>query len=183
MTSPSAVARRYAHALFQVALGGNAEAAVGADLESLERLHDEDPSFLEFLVSPEVFIDRKHEFIDKVFGPRVNALTVRFLHLLVDKKRIASFPEACKEFQRLGEEHRGMVRAQVRTAVPLDSDQEARLKKDLDRITGKQVLIEKIVDPSLLGGVVVNLGNRVIDQSLRRGLKRMREQLMQAEIV
>jgi len=181
MTAASSVARRYAHALFQVALDAGTVDTVAAELESLETLREEDPSFLEFLVSPEVLADRKNEFIDTVFGPRVSELTLRFLHLLVEKKRIASLPDACREFARLGEEHRGLVRAQVRTAVALGPEQEARLKKDLDRITGKEVLIEKTIDPSLLGGIVVNLGNRVIDQSLRRGLKRMRERLLEAD--
>jgi len=179
--TPSGVARRYAHALFQVALEEGATDTVGAELASLEKLRVEDPSFLEFLVSPEVATGRKTEFIDTVFGARLSEQTVRFLHLLVEKKRIEGLPEACREFARLGEEHRGLVRAQVRTAVALSSEQESRLKRDLDRLTGKQVLIEKVVDPALLGGIVVNLGNRVIDQSLRRGLRRMRERLLQAE--
>jgi F-type H+-transporting ATPase subunit delta len=179
--TPSGVARRYAHALFQVALEGGTTDAVGAELASLEKLRTEDPSFLEFLVSPEVPAGRKTEFIDKVFGSRLSEQTVRFLHLLVEKKRIEGLPEACREFVRLGEEHRGLVRAQVRTAVALSAEQETRLKRDLDRLTGKQVLIEKVVDPALLGGIVVNLGNRVIDQSIRRGLRRMRERLLQAE--
>jgi F-type H+-transporting ATPase subunit delta len=181
VTTRSSVARRYAHALFQVALEAETVETVGAELESLEALREEDPSFLEFLVSPEVLTDRKSAFIDAVFGSRLSELTLRFLHLLVDKKRIAGLPEACREFARLGEEHRGLMRAQVHSAVALSAEQQARLKKDLDRLTGKQVLIEAAVDPSLLGGVVVNLGNRVIDQSLRRGLRRMRERLLQAE--
>jgi F-type H+-transporting ATPase subunit delta len=100
----------------------------------------------------------------------------------VDKSRIDFLPEICKEFARLYEEHRGVQRAQVVSAVPLTGDQETRLKAQLDRLTGKDVVLEKSVDRAILGGVVVQLGNRIIDRSFRHGIKRMRESLLRVEV-
>ncbi len=64
----------------------------------------------------------------------------------------------------------------------MSADQEARLKRELDRITRKDVILEKRVDPTILGGVIVFLGPKIIDRSLRRGLKQMAENLLQAEV-
>jgi F-type H+-transporting ATPase subunit delta len=176
----SAVAHKYARALFDVALEeGDAETAA-SELDSISRLREEDPTFLEFLVSPEVQLDQKRRFIDAVFKPRVSPLVVSLLHLLGEKGRINVLPEVCEQYRRLMEEHQGRVRAQVQTAVALSGDQEGRLKKELDRITGKDVIVEKQVNPSLLGGVVVYVGNKVIDRSLQHGLKEMREALLKA---
>jgi F-type H+-transporting ATPase subunit delta len=174
----SALAHKYSRALFDVALEEGRLDTVAAEMDSLYRLREEDPTFLNFLLSPEVQHDQKQRFIDAVFRPRVSSLVVNFLRLLVEKARMGVLPEMCREFQQLVEEHQGRLRAQVQTPARLSSDQESRLKTELDRITGKDVILEKRIEPSLLGGVVVFVGNKVIDGSLRRGLGQMREALL-----
>jgi len=109
-------------------------------------------------------------------------MTLRFLELLIDKKRIAILPEIVEVFDRLMEEHRGVLRAQVYTAIALTSEAERRLKSGLDRLTGKNVMLEKRIDPYVLGGVVVHLGNRILDGSLRNGLSILSETLHRAEV-
>ena len=178
----TAVALKYARALFDSAREDGNLGAVAEAMDSLYRLKVEDPAFLNFLISPEVLTEHKVAFIQVVFASRLDPLVANFLRLLVDKKRIAFLPEMCEEFARLHEEDRGDLRARVLTAVPLGPEQENRLKKELDRITGKNVQLEKSVDPSVLGGVIVHLGNKIIDRSLRRGIVRLRENLLHAEV-
>jgi F-type H+-transporting ATPase subunit delta len=164
----TAVAHKYVRALFDSAREEGTLDRVAGDMDALGRLETEDAAFLGFLVSPEVPTERKMEFLEAVFAPRLSGLAVDFLRLLVDKARIDLLPEMCREFAGLYEEHQGI--------------QEARLKAELDRLTGKQVVLEKRVDRELLGGVVVHLGNTIIDRSLRHGIKRMRETLLRAEV-
>jgi F-type H+-transporting ATPase subunit delta len=178
----TAVAHKYVRALFDSAREEGTLDRVAGDMDALGRLETEDAAFLGFLVSPEVPTERKMEFLEAVFAPRLSGLAVDFLRLLVDKARIDLLPEMCREFAGLYEEHQGIQRARIETAVPLTGDQEARLKAELDRLTGKQVVLEKRVDRELLGGVVVHLGNTIIDRSLRHGIKRMRETLLRAEV-
>jgi len=176
------VALKYARAVFDSALEEGSTDPVGADLASLRALEKDDPAFLNYLLSPEVLTESKLAFVEKVFRPRVAPLVDRLLRLLVEKARIGFLPVICEEYQRLAEEHRGVLRAQVLSAVPLSGGQEATLKAELDRITGKNVVLEKKVDPSVLGGVVVHLGNQIIDRSLRNGIRRLREGLMHVEV-
>jgi F-type H+-transporting ATPase subunit delta len=176
------VAHKYAKALFDASIEAERTQKVAAGMASIRHLKDEEPAFLNFLTSPEVLTEHKSEFIRTVFAPRLDEMTVNFLRLLVDKKRIDLLPEICADFQLLVEEHQGLLRAPVTTAVPLNADQEARLKHELDRLTGKDVILEQRVDPAILGGVIVFLGTQIIDRSLRRGLERMAENLLQAEV-
>ncbi len=176
------IAHKYARALFDASVAEGKAQKVAAGMASIQHLEREEPALLGFLTSPEVLTESKTEFIATVFGPRVDAMVVNFLRLLVDKGRISFLPGICLDFQRLTEEHQGLLRAPVVSAVPLDADQEARLKRELDRITGKDVILEKRVDPSILGGVVVHLGDKIIDRSLRRGLRQLADTLVQAQL-
>ena len=176
------VSHKYAKALFDESVERKLTQKVAADLQALMDLRVEDPAFLNFLNSPEVLTEHKTEFIRSVFGPRTDRLVIDFLHLLVEKGRINFLPEICRDFARLTEEHHGMLRAQVLTAVPLDSEREARLVRELARVTGKQIVLEKKVDPSILGGVVVHMGTKIVDRSLRRGLKELAHNLLHVEV-
>lgn len=178
----SVIAGKYAKALFDASLEEGRTDKVSADIDALSGLHQEDEAFLNFLLSPEVLTESKMEFIAKVFQSRMDPLSTNFLRLLVDKGRINLLPEACEAYRELAEEHRGVLRARVVTAVALDGEREARLKRELDRITGKSVILDKKVDPSILGGVVVHMGNKIIDSSLKQGLKRLGESLLHAEV-
>ena len=178
----TAIAHKYARALFDSAREAGRTDEVGSDMAGLAKLQARDPAFLRFLVSPEVLTERKMEFIKDVFEPRLQEMVTNFLRLLVDKGRINHLPEMCEEFERMYEEHQGKLRAQVMTAIPLSEGQEGRLKSELDRITGRDIQLEQKVDPSVLGGVVVHLGNKIVDRSLRRGLRQLQEKLLRVEV-
>jgi F-type H+-transporting ATPase subunit delta len=108
-------------------------------------------------------------------------MTSGFLRLLVDKGRIVNLPGICSEFRRLSEEHRGFLRAQVEIAAPMLDEQERKLMDELARISGKKILLEKRVNPAILGGAIVHLGGKIIDRSVRRGLRTLADSLLTAE--
>src|SRR5512140_129895 len=144
------IARKYATALFRAALNAGALDAVAGDIESLSDVLVENPAFVKFLSSPQEGPDRKHALLKKLFEHRMAPTTFNFLNVVVEKKRTGHLPEIADEFQELVRQHRGIVKAVVTTAVPLDGEQTGRLKTELDRLTGRTVQIESRVDPQVL---------------------------------
>ena len=134
------VAHKYARALFNAALEeGNLDRVADdmAGLLDLTRSRSQEGNFARFLVSPEVSTEEKIAFLRRVFGPRLDPMTVNFIILLLEKKRILAFLEVSEVFTRMVEEHRGILKARVVSVIPLAGDQERRLKTRLDFLTGK----------------------------------------------
>jgi F-type H+-transporting ATPase subunit delta len=136
---------------------------------------------MRFFLSPEAMAHQKHAFIQAVFEGRVDASVVGALRLLVDKGRSRELPAICREFRRLWEEHQGLVRVQVQTAFPLAQDQEERLKNELQKLSGLDVILEKKINKAMIGGIIVLYRDKIIDNSVRRGLRQLREAMMAAE--
>jgi F-type H+-transporting ATPase subunit delta len=112
----------------------------------------------------------------------VNPLVLRLFELLLIRKRVSYFPEISTSFTRLLEESKNIARAQVRTAVPLDAELERKLQESLEGITGKKILLEKIVDKKLIGGVHVKIGDELLDSTIRTRLRDMKEQLLAVRV-
>ena len=178
----TSVAHKYARAILEASLEEGVLDRVAADMHELGRLEAADPAYHRFLVSPKVLTEHKLEFLNTVFGPRVAPLTLNLLMILMDKGRIDLLPEIVESFEGLVEEHRGLLRARVFSAVALSAEAKDRLKAGLDRLTGKNVVLETRVDPYVLGGLVVHLGTRILDGSLRNGLRTLSERLHHAEV-
>jgi F-type H+-transporting ATPase subunit delta len=177
------VALRYAHALFGAAVQGREAEPVLADLESLEQLYERNRAFQDMLDAPYVLTEDKMAMVERILGGRVSDLVVRFLFLMLRKKRVQHLPLVFEHYRRLVEEHLGIERVRVTTAVPLPEDLAGELRTRLERITGRRVRLEPRVDPAILGGAVVTFAGRIIDGSLRHRLDEMREQLRSARVV
>jgi ATP synthase F1 delta subunit len=102
---------------------------------------------------------------------------------VLGKKRVDQIPGILEKFHDLSRAHRGIVRARVRTAVTLEPALEEQLKAKLGRMTGKTIEVESRVDPEILGGVVVEFENQIIDRSVRRGLDDLRDSLMKVRVL
>ncbi len=179
----SIVARKYALALFNAALKAGKLDEVEADVSSLEAFNAGDDRFMKYMESPQVLTEAKRELLDQALKGRVSELMLRFLHLVLGKKRVDQVPGILETFHELSRAHRGIVRARVRTAVPLDAALEERMKTKLARITGKTIEVDSRVDPEILGGVVVEFENQIIDRSVRRGLDDLRDSLMKVRVL
>ena len=177
------IPRKYATALFSAAREEKAIDQVAADMASLGELISHDGRFVKFLDSPHVSTGDKKALLKSTFEKRISSTAYRFLRLVLDKKRVNYLPGMAVEFEELVRQHRGIVKAQVTTAVPLESDQADRLAGELGRITGKRVEIDSRIDPSVLGGVIVAYENQIIDRSVRRGLDDLRENLMKVRVL
>jgi len=179
---PAAVARKYALALFRAARERGALDAVGGDLAAIGGLLRSDPDFARVLEMPDLPQSEKRAFAGRVLAGRVGPVAVEFLELLLTKGRFGLLAAVVERYRELVEEERGIVRARAVTAVRLTDAERAGLVERLQRVTGKQVLLSEVVDPAILGGVVVTVGDRIIDGSVRSTLRELRDSLLAAPL-
>ena len=183
MARDATVARRYAQALFMAASKKDVVARVGQDLAAL-RTADQaaDDRLRLFLEAPQVPTDQKIEVVEKGLRPFAHPLVVEFLKLLIAKKRLFRMRDIEHEFDQLVEQHQGIVRARVTSAVPLKDAELNGLVASLEQGLSKKVKVDAHVDPAILGGLVVKVGDRIADRSVTTLLSELREQLLAASL-
>lgn len=176
------VATRYAHALLNSADKAGLLGEVAESFDAVMAVIGEKPGLLNFLAAPHISEDKKLGLLDKVFADRIETTLSHFFRLLVEKHRMDSLGDIHEEFQRQVEVHQGFARAVVTTAVPLSDDLEKALMEKLSVMTGRKIVLRKDVDPAVLGGACVSMGDQVIDGTLRTNLTRLRAQLTQTDV-
>lgn len=172
--STTAVARRYARALYEEAEAAGRSEAVDAGMEAVRATLDGSRELRQLFASPTVPPDRKRAVLDRLFGGRVDPLIVRLMHLLVAKGREAAFPDVVRAYERYRDERHGRAEAHVRTALPLSEADTEALRSALEQATGRRVRLRVDVEPELLGGLVVRVGDTVYDGSVRHQLDELR---------
>jgi F-type H+-transporting ATPase subunit delta len=175
--------RRYAQALFLAAEGENAVDRVEADLSALRGLWESFPDLGRLLGNPDLGRREKGEFLDRVFPGGMSPVVRRFLDLLLVKKRIGIFPEAVRDYHDIAEAYRGQSEAEVVTRAPLGPEQRRTLADRLGQVTGKEIRLVEKIDPGVIGGVRVQIRDRVIDGTLRFHLAELRESLLKTHIM
>jgi F-type H+-transporting ATPase subunit delta len=171
------VARRYALALYQEAEARGAVAPTDEDVQALREVLDGSRELTALFESPIVPREKKEAVVTKLFEGRVGELTLRFVRLLLEKEREDLLPVVVRAYGALRDQRLGIVEAHVRTARPLGAGEAQALERTLAERTGKQVRLRTEVDPALVGGLVVRIGDRVYDRSVRHQLGLLREQL------
>ncbi len=181
MNISQSVARVYAQALLDIVEGGADLGRMYDDLHAVQKLVDTDRTFWEFFASPRLDPALKKRVIAEAFSGKLDRPVLGLLHVLVDKRREMVFDNIVDEFDRFKDLREGRMHAEVTAARPLDDDQRAQLKTRLESATGKQIELHEKVDRKLLGGLIVKLGDKVIDGSLRRRLNRLRRAMVAAQ--
>ena len=177
----SAIARRYAGALFQTARDMGAVDAVESDLGLITYTLESNPNLQEVIMHPLIPSSRKKEIVASVFADNVQDVTLDFLYLVIDKRRETILPDVEVEYVALANDYRNVATVQVTTAIALSPDEISLLRAKLESFLGKQVEIQLSEDPQLIGGLVVQIGDTVIDGSVRGYLTSLREKLMGKE--
>ena len=177
MIHSAAVVRRYAAALYSAASAAGTVEKVAGDLHLVASTLRQYPKLRDALIQ-RVTPDRaKRAAVRRLFGERVDPLTLQFLLLLIDKRRERIALDAETAFRKIADERQGIVRAQVTSAVPLSEAELQQTQDLLTRRTGRQVIIDSRVDPAILGGLIVRIGDRLLDGSVRTGIHRLRQAL------
>lgn len=169
------LALRYATAVFELAQEEKSVDAVERDLDALRRMIGESSDLRDLLRSP-IFSRAEHAKAMKAVLDALgaSALTTKFILTLAAKRRLFALPEIVRSFQDMLARQRGEVSAQVTSAQPLSESQLSELRAVLKSRLGRDPRVETRVDPSLLGGLVVKVGSRMIDSSLRTKLQGIR---------
>ena len=176
------VAGRYAEALLRTAKPAGTLAACAESYAGVLEVMAAHRDLVIFLDSPQVREQEKKAVLGKVFGPQLEPVLMDFFNLLIDRNRIELLRDIGEVFAGLVEADGGLVRARVVTAIALPADLETKLRDKLAHVTGKTVILDKKVDPAVLGGVCVTLGDRIIDGTVRTNLDRLRKTLATAQV-
>jgi F-type H+-transporting ATPase subunit delta len=179
MSAPR-VAARYAEALFGLAQERRAVAALRRELADMAELVRGSQELRSLLERPDVSADRKAAALDAALGGRFSRELLGLLEVLVNHQRGEAVQAVSQAFDALADRAEGVVVAEAETVVPLTGQQRQRLVAALARLTGQRVRLEERVDPSVLAGVRLRVGDRLIDGSAAGRLARMREELMGA---
>lgn len=171
----SGVAERYATALFELALEGGALDAVAADIDRFDALMGESADLTRLVRSPVFTPDDQVKAVSAVLDRAgIGGLAANFVKLAARNRRLFAVPDMFRAYRTLLAAHRGEATADVVSAEPLSDAQVADLKAALKGVTGKDIRINAAVDPSLIGGLVVKFGSRMIDTSLKTKLNALK---------
>ncbi|HXI56477.1 MAG TPA: ATP synthase F1 subunit delta [Polyangia bacterium] len=179
MALSGSVGRRYARALFQMGVDRGTFERLGEELGQLADLFQSSTELRQTLENPVFRPSDKRAILEKIL-PRVTPTqeVQRFVLLLLERRRITALPAIARAYRELVDQHTGRVRAAVVSAQTLGPADLDRVRRSLERRTGKKVLIEASVDPALIGGVVARVGDLVLDGSVRTQLASLREKLL-----
>jgi F-type H+-transporting ATPase subunit delta len=179
MTSGS-IARRYVRALFGLAVEQDRVEAWSDALVALQAAVDGSPDLKDVLSNPVYSRDQRREIVRGIARSlALDAEPSNLLFLLGDRNRLAALGDIVRTFRQLADGKLGRIRAQVTSAVPLDPAAEKALAEKLSKATQRQVIVERAVDPELLGGVVARVGSLVFDGSIKSQLEALRRELKQ----
>lgn len=176
MSRPVTAARRYAEAAFEVALGENQLDGWRDDLATAADILGR-PEVGPIVASPAVPLAQRQALAAALLEGRVRPGALRLVNLIVQRGRVGALPRVAEDFVRLLNAHRGVVMATVTSAVPLTADETAAIRSRVEAMAGATVDLRSEVDPDLLGGVTVQVGDRLLDASIRGRLERLRDQL------
>jgi F-type H+-transporting ATPase subunit delta len=171
----SGVAERYASSLFELALEAGAVEAVGADLDKFGALLDGSDDLKRLVASPVFSAEDQFKAITAICEKAgIAGLAINFLKVVANNRRLFVVPGMIRAYRTIAAAHRGEITAEVISAHALDEAQETELKAALKSVTGKDVTVSVTVDPSILGGLIVKVGSRQIDTSLRTKLSTLK---------
>lgn len=173
-TSDRVLAGRYGRALFLAAAEAHDEERVWTDLKEAAQLLSE---AMPALRNPRISAADKKKKAQEALGKKVSPLTLRFLGMLIDKKRFDLLPLMTATLGRHIAEKKNIAKAKVLSAKPIPAEFQERLKERLKIFSGKNIELDIRVDPEVIGGMVVRLGDWVLDGSLRGRLRKMREDI------
>lgn len=175
MARRDTAARRYAEAAFQVARESDALDRWQADLAVLDETLAV-PELRAVIEHPAVAFADKERILRRAAAD-VGAEPLNLVLLMIRRGRPGAIPAMRRHFEELVRRQRGIARAEIRSALPLDKEDRSALERTLARLAGQEVELTELVDPSLIGGISVRIGDRLYDASIRSRLERLRARL------
>jgi F-type H+-transporting ATPase subunit delta len=172
-----AIARRYAGAMFDLALKQNTLDRTLDDVQGLGQLFSKH-TLAYLLREPKVPLQRKEKALRDLVGPKVLPTSLNLALLIVQRGLVDLMPNIAAELRQMVLDYKNQAVAEVTTAAPMDEKQQALVKQALELQTGKTILLQTRVNPDILGGVVARVGDQVIDGSVQQRLQVLKRQLL-----
>ena len=172
------LSRRYSKALFQLAREAGEEEKIGQEIEQFYAAYSSS-ELHQVLTNPAFSIEARKKILTQVVrGQQLAPLTVRFLSLLLDRDRLGQLDGIVSCYRRLLNESKGRLEAKVVSASELEAAAVERLRERLGELSGKEIILQKQVDPELLGGLLIELAGTVYDGSIRTQLEKMKQRIV-----
>jgi len=171
----------YAQALFDAADPGERKAFL-PELQALEKLFSENPEYPRLMDSPSLEKAKRRELLSEAFSGQVDAKVLNFLKVLADNGRFSAFPAIVGEYGQILDRAAGVLAVTAVTAAPLSEEMTERLKAKLAAQTGRTIRLEVRVDPSVLGGILLQYEGKEIDGTVRAKLSALRSQISDAAV-
>jgi len=175
-----ALARRYAQALFELAVEMSVLDQTDNELKFLAEMLSQNNELKHLLNHPNIEAEVKKDIMAKTLDNNVSVMTIHFVFLLIDRRRQNILAMIQREFTRLANQVRNLIEAKVVSATALSSDQEEKLKQVISKCTGKNVQLITEVNSQLIGGAKLQIGDRVMDGSIATALNKMRKELIKS---
>lgn len=168
------ISNEYAEALFALALETESVGEYSAALDTVLKVMNENPEYIDFLASPDIPRQERTGAIESAFGGSIPENVVSFLCLLCDRGRIHTLKDCISDYKKLTDAADGLSTAEVVSAVELTDNEKAALKSKLEKACGHRVELDCSVDKSLIGGVRVTVDGKVIDGSIKQKLHELK---------
>jgi len=179
-------ASRYAQALFEISRLTHEDEEVEAELESFSTSLKKSPELETFFKNPRLSLEQKRIFLEKIYRERNHQIyetLLNFFMVLFEKRRFYLIHEISSNFKRIADEAQGQGVAEIQTAVPLDPQSEAVIVSRLERMVGYKITVKKEIDPTLIGGVVIKLKNKILDGSVKNRIHCLTEALTKLKTI
>ena len=169
---------QYANAMADIALAQGAAEPAGKQLRDFGAAYEQSAELRTFLASPAVGVEDKHVVIEKIAARLGASIIIRnFLFVIADNRRTHLIPDVIAAFEEVIRQREGVAEAEISSAVELSAKQKKEMAATLAKLTGKEIETKYALDPALLGGAVVRIGDTIYDGSLRSRLNEMRARL------
>jgi len=177
------IAITFIKALSEIALKKGQFEQIVKDLDMVCDVILKQDNLKKVLFHPSIPRSSKKDLITKVFGKSVSDLMMNFLRLLIDRRKEGILEFIPDVYKTVIEEKKNVIKATVQTVVPLTGDRLDNFKKQLKKITGKTVELEIVQNPNILGGMIIKIGNKMIDGSVANRLKNLKTKLLSLRTV
>lgn len=177
------IGHRYAKSAFELAEEKGTLDTVHSDMSMFMEVYDESRDFRNMLESPIIKLDVKQKILNRIFGEHFQSDLMKMLvELVVRKNRGMYLPYVAEAFLKIYDEVKGIARGTIHSAIPLSDKQVQQIQETLEKDTGKRFELTEEVDPELIGGFVLKVGDTQFDGSVATALRRARQQLFNGAV-
>ncbi len=171
----SEISKEYAKALFMLAAENKQEETYGEALDAVLTLFSENPQYMQLLSHPGIPLEERFKALEQAFSDAVSTHVLSFVKLLCEKNHVKLFDACVGEYQDLLNAMKKSSNAKVTSAIALTEDEKEALIKKLETISGHSVTLECFVDPSILGGLIVEIDGKMVNASIKGHLKDVKD--------